>query len=335
MIPDYIIKRIKEYAPEHKQRLSKVLDAVLYSFGNPNRCNAINLSPVVEIEDEPFPYVVGPTDEEATLWADGIRAKPILHSADINFHCCCDEQHGDIVYAIVRHPTLQALKFGRGAHFSKNAFVKLFKPVRGLKKLVVQQRAIASPICENPHVMDRVFSGMMFRSRDTLETLRLTLIRCNLVCTALPQMHRLKNLQLDRFQRFQFDTIPDLRGLHELHTVSIRDTTRMHEFVQMLPASLKSLHLECNVASGMYDAMSAFITTHGQLESFRLYIHHFDEDMFVEKMYPVLMRAKHIQTFKLYGPHRMRSLEVPGFEKECHISSRYEVMIKFFRPDFH
>ena len=296
MIPDYIVKRIKEYAPEHKQRLSRVLDAVVYSDGKPSKCNAINLNRAVKIEDEPFPYIVSPMDEEATLWADGIRAKNILHSADIDFHCCCDE-HEDIVDAIVQHPTLQALKFGKGARFSKKSFVNIFKPVRSLNELVVQQRAFASPICDPPHVMDRVFSRMMFRSRDTLETLRLTLIRCNLVCTALPRMHRLKNLQLDRFR---FDSIPDLRGLHELHTVSIRHTTRMRQIVQMLPASLKSLHLECNSDSDMYDAMSEFITTHGQLESFRLYnIHIFDEELFVEKMYPVLMHAKHIRTFKL------------------------------------
>lgn len=324
-VPTNILERIRAFAPEHAQRLFKVLDAVVYSDGKPNRCNSINLSRDVEIEDEPFPYVTSPMDEEAWIWADGIRAKPILQTALIDFDCCCDE-HEDIINAIVDHPTtLQTLRFGKHARFANAFFYASFQRILNLRTLAVFQRVCAAPICD-PDVMDVVFAGIMARSRDTLERLELTLDTCTQVCSVLPTLNRLQTLQINRFR---FETTPDLRGLHELHTVSIRQTRRMHEIVQMLPASLKSLHIECNEASDMYDAMSAFITTHGQLESFRLYIHIFDEETFVEKMYPVLMRAKHIRTFKLYGPNRMRPLEVPGFEKECHIS-----WIKFFRPEF-
>lgn len=334
ILPPDVVERIKRFAPEHKQRFNKVLDAVVYSNGKPNMCDAISLSKNVAIEDEPFPYVVSPMDEEAWIWTDGIRAKKILRRAEIDFDCCVDE-HEDIVDAIVRHPTLESLHFGENARFIPEVFRALFARVRNLKELVVGQRIIASPITD-PDVMDQVFARMMHQSKDTLHTLRITIRICKRVCTALPFMSHLKNLQLHRCV-IQYD-IPDLRGLSNLHTVSIRYVDRMHEVVRMLPASIKSLHLECilhqgKVDSTMYDVMSDFITTHGQLETFRIYTQFFNDELFFEKMYPAIASAHHIHSFSIYGPETLRSLYVPGFERNCRRSSRHDVMAGFGRSE--
>ncbi len=331
-IPPDIVERIKRFAPEHKRRLEQVLDAVVYSDGKPNKCDAISLSKSVAIEDEPFPYVISPMDEEAWIWTDGIRAKRVLHRADIDFDCCVDE-HEALVEAIAQHPTLKSLHFNRDARFVSDAFRALFRSVRNLEELVVTQRAIASPICDDPNVMDRVFAGMMERSRTTLHTLKMTLVVCRGVCATLPRMHSLENLLIDRFR---LEVIPDLRGLHRLHTVSIRYCTGFRKLVQMLPATLKSLHLEyleCSYETETYEALTEFIiSTHGQLESFRIYTQFFNQELFFEKMGPVLST---LHFFTLYGPEKLRSLEVPGFERETYrYTSRYAAKIKFSRPEF-
>ena len=328
-IPQTVIERIKEFAPEHQRHFVKVLDAVVYSDGKPNKCDAISLSTSVAIEDEPFPYVVSPMDEEAWIWTDGIRAKKVLHRADIDFDCCVDE-HEALVEAIAQHPTLKSLHFNREARFVPEAFGPLFRPVKNLQELVVKQRAIASPICEDPNVMDRVFARMLKQSSDTLTTLHLALEVCKHVCTTLPRVHILENLYIDRFH---LETIPDLRGLHRLHTVSIRHCTGFRKLVQMLPATLKSLHLECSNEMEMYEALSEFISTLRQLESFRIYTQFFNQELFLEKIGPVLSSTLHF--FTLYGPEKLRSLVVPGFERdEYRYTSRYAAKIKFFRPEF-
>lgn len=334
VLPPDVVERIKRFAPEHKRHLTKVLEAVVYSDGKPNKCDAISLSKHVAIEDEPFPYVISPMDEEAWIWTDGIRAKKILRRADIDFECCVDE-HEDIVDAIVHHPTLESLHFGQSARFIPDVFRALFAHVRNLKELVVDQRPVASPISD-PDVMDRVFARMMHQSKETLHTLRITLVVCKRVCAALPFMTHLKNLQLHRCDILT--TVPDLRGLSNLHTVSLRYVKGMHEVVRMLPASIKSLHLECmlyegTVDSTMYDVMSNFIITRGQLETFRIYTQFFNEQVFFEKLYPAIASAHHLHSFRIYGPDKLRSLEVPGFERNCRRSSRYDVMAGFGRSE--